>query len=98
MCSSDLFALISYIPFLEHFEKHIHNLPMKSEYITLSVFMRNANITGFSFLRRPLLCTRADVLYGERNDGRASVVFNACFARVYHRKRRRYFRFVSFYK
>ena len=34
-----LFALISYIPFLESFEKHIHNLPMKSEYITLSVFM-----------------------------------------------------------
>ena len=58
-----LFALISYIPFLEHFEKHIHNLPMKSEYITLSVFMRNANITGFSFLGvlfyvlAPMFCT-----------------------------------------
>lgn len=58
-----LFALISYIPFLEHFEKHIHNLPMKSEYITLSVFMRNADITGFSFLGvlfyvlAPMFCT-----------------------------------------
>ena len=58
-----LFALISYIPFLEYFEKHIHNLPMKSEYITLSVFMRNANITGFSFLGvlfyvlAPMFCT-----------------------------------------
>lgn len=58
-----LFALISYIPFLEHFEKHIHNLPMKSEYITLSVSVRNADITGFSFLGvifyvlAPMFCT-----------------------------------------
>ncbi|MGI5116832.1 methyl-accepting chemotaxis protein [Treponema sp. SP13] len=58
-----LFALISYIPFLEYFEKHIHNLPMKSEYITLSVFIRNADITGFSFLGvlfyvlAPMFCT-----------------------------------------
>ena len=61
--STWLFALISYIPFLEYFEKHIHNLPMKSEYITLSVLMRNANITGFSFLGvicyvlAPMFCT-----------------------------------------
>ena len=61
--STWLFALISYIPFLEYFEKHIHNLPMKSEYITLSVFIRNANITGFSFLGvicyvlAPMFCT-----------------------------------------
>jgi len=61
--STWLFALISYIPFLESFEKHIHNLPMKSEYITLSVLMRNANITGFSFLGvicyvlAPMFCT-----------------------------------------
>ena len=58
-----LFALISYIPFLEYFEKHIHNLPMKSEYITLSVSVRNADITGFSFLGvifyvlAPMFCT-----------------------------------------
>ena len=61
--STWLFALISYIPFLEAFEKHIHNLPMKSEYITLSVLMRNADITGFSFLGvvcyvlAPMFCT-----------------------------------------
>ena len=58
-----LFSLISYIPFLEHFEQHIHNLPMKSEYITLSVLVRNADITGFSFLGvvfyvlAPMFCT-----------------------------------------
>nr|WP_180486954.1 methyl-accepting chemotaxis protein [Treponema socranskii] len=45
-----LFGLLMYIPFSEIFEDHIHNLPIKKEYITLSVMARNTLITGFSFL------------------------------------------------
>ncbi|MBC6719016.1 methyl-accepting chemotaxis protein [Treponema sp. Marseille-Q4130] len=45
-----LFGLLMYIPFSEILEEHIHNLPIKREYITLSVMARNSFITGFSFL------------------------------------------------
>ena len=45
-----LFGLLMYVPFSEIFEDHIHNLPIKKEYITLSVMARNTFITGFSFL------------------------------------------------
>ena len=45
-----LFGLLMFIPFSEIFEDHIHNLPIKREYITVSVMARNTLITGFTFL------------------------------------------------
>ncbi|MBP3708793.1 MAG: hypothetical protein J6I73_00070 [Treponema sp.] len=44
-----LFALCPYVVFMQSMEHHIHNLPLRKEYITLTVLSRNIAVTGYAF-------------------------------------------------